>query len=46
VYYVDNSGAAASIAPSGTLNLSAVRGRVITITCVATNTYLIEGALL
>jgi hypothetical protein len=46
VYYIDNSGAAASISPSATLNLSAVRGRVITITCVAINTYFIEGALL
>ena len=46
VYYIDNGGGAATINPSSTLNLSAVRGRVITITCVATNTYFIEGALL
>ena len=46
VYYISSIGGAASIVPSGTLNLSAVRGRVITITCVATNTYLIEGDLL
>lgn len=46
VYYISSIGGAASIVPSGTLNLSAARGRVITITCVATNTYLIEGDLL
>ena len=43
-YYINQGGTGATVAPGATLAPSNQRGRVITITCVNTNTYVISGA--
>lgn len=43
-YYINSGGTGATIAPGATLSPSNQRGRMITVTCVNTNTYVISGA--
>lgn len=43
-YYINQAGASVTIASSGTYAPSNLRGRVITVTCINTNTYVLSGA--
>jgi hypothetical protein len=45
-YYINQAGATITIASSGTYSPSNLRGRVITVTCINTNTYIISGQAL
>jgi len=45
-YYINQAGASQTIAPAGTYNPSNLRGRVITVTCINTNTYVLRGSAL
>jgi hypothetical protein len=45
-YYINQAGATITVSPSGTYNPSNLRGRVITVTCINTNTYVLSGQAL
>jgi hypothetical protein len=43
-YYINQAGASITIASAGTYAPSNLRGRVITVTCINTNTYVLSGS--
>jgi len=45
-YYINAVGTTITVSPSGTYNPTNLRGRVITVTCINTNTYVLSGQAL